>query len=241
MMDWDAFFKLHHALPREGPGQAADVAWAMGLADLPEAPLICDLGCGPGADTAALLDAVPDAEVLAIEAHGPYVDAVRDRFQGDPRVKAETGDMAQLPDHPAAPFDAIWCAGALYFLGLEAGPATMARALRPGGVLAFSEPAFFTEAPSDGARAFWDDYPTRHEAAVAVAVRRAGFRLLGQRQLADAAWEAYFAPIDERIAGLRAGADAALAAALDAAEAEAAGWRTHRAETGYTLVVARRE
>ena len=45
-MDWEAFFTVHRGLPREGPGTAEDVAWACGLAGLPEGAVICDAVCG---------------------------------------------------------------------------------------------------------------------------------------------------------------------------------------------------
>ncbi len=57
------------------------------------------------------------------------------------------------------PFDLIWSAGALYFLGVTDGLTGWRAALAPGGAVAFSEPCFFTDTPSDAARAFWDGYP----------------------------------------------------------------------------------
>jgi trans-aconitate methyltransferase len=237
-MDWDAFFTVHRDLPREGPGEAADVAWALARARLPEGAAICDAGAGAGGDVPALL-AVPGARVLAVDATGSFVAQIRTRFGDAPRLRAEVFDMARLADHPSAPFDMIWCAGALYFLGLEAGLATMRGALHRGGVLAFSEPAFFTDAPSARAVALWQGYATRSEAGIAAAVGEAGFAVLGTRRLSDAAWEAYFAPMEARIAALRPGADAALADMLDLCAAEAELWRAVRDETGYLLTVAR--
>lgn len=237
-MDWEAFFAVHSDLPREGPGEAADVAWALALAGVPEGAAICDAGAGAGGDVEALL-AVPGARVLAIDTHPGFVAQMRARFAGEARVAVAEADMADLSTHPAGPFDLIWCAGALYFLGLEEGLAQMGAALKPGGVLAFSEPCFFTDAPSEAAIGFWEGYPTRDAAGIAKAVTAAGFDALGARALGDAAWEAYYAPMEARIAALRPGADAALAAMLDLCAAEAALWRRVRGETGYLLTVAR--
>ena len=237
-MDWDSFFAVHSDLPREGPGEAEDVAWALALAGLPEGAAICDAGAGAGGDVAALL-AVPGARVMAIDTHPGFVAQMRARFAGEGRVRVEAVDMATLAEHPEAPFDMIWCAGALYFLGLEEGLARMAAALKPGGVLAFSEPSFLTDAPSDDAWAFWEGYPVRDAAGIASAVAAAGYESLGTRVLGDAAWEAYYAPMEARIAALRGGADAALAAMLDLCAGEAAQWRRVKRETGYLLTVAR--
>lgn len=237
-MDWDSFFAVHSDLPREGPGEAADVAWALALACLPEGAAICDAGAGAGGDVAALL-AVPGAHVLAIDTHPGFVAQMRARFAGEARVTVEEADMAALGAHPAGPFDLIWCAGALYFLGLEEGLARMGAALKPGGVLAFSEPCHFVDAPSEAAVGFWEGYPVRTAPGIAAAVAAAGYESLGARPLGDAAWEAYYAPMEARIATLRPGADGRLAAMLDLCADEAAQWRRVRAETGYLLTVAR--
>jgi SAM-dependent methyltransferase len=237
-MDWDSFFAVHSDLPREGPGEAADVHWALTLAGVPEGAAICDAGAGAGGDVAALL-AVPGARVLAIDTHPGFVAQMRARFAGEGRVTVEAADMGTLAAHPAGPFDLIWCAGALYFLGLEAGLAAMAAALKPGGVLAFSEPCYFVAQPSEAAAGFWEGYPARQAEGIAAAVAAAGYQGLGVRALGDAAWDAYYGPMEARIARLRPGADAALGAMLDLCAQEAALWRQVRAETGYLLTVAR--
>jgi SAM-dependent methyltransferase len=237
-MDWDAFFTVHSDLPREGPGEAADVAWALTLAQVPVGAAICDAGAGAGGDVAALL-AVPKAQVLAIDSHPGFVAQMRARFANEARLRVDEADMADLAVHPAGPFDLIWCAGALYFLGLDAGLAQLAAALKPGGVLAFSEPCHFVPNPSVEAVAFWEGYPVRDAAGIAEAVAGAGLHSLGTRALGDAAWAAYYGPMEARIDGLRAGADGKLTAMLDICAAEASQWRRVRGETAYLLTVAR--
>ena len=237
-MDWESFFAVHSDLPREGPGEAADVIWALSLAKVPEGAAICDAGAGAGGDVAALLS-VPGARLLAIDTHPGFVAQMRARFAGDDRLVVEEADMADLSAHPAGPFDLIWCAGALYFLGLEDGLARMGAALKPGGVLAFSEPCLFVDQPSEAALGFWEGYPVRDAAGIAAAVAKAGYQRLGTRALGDAAWDAYYGPMEARIARLRAKADARLMAMLDLNADEAALWRRVRGETGYLLTVAR--
>jgi len=238
-MDWNAFFLVHDGLPREGPGCAADVAWAVDVAGAGASARVCDVGCGPGDDFAALRAAMPQAEICGIDTHARFVEAANRRHVDDPKMQAEIYDMGALPDHPRAPFDGIWSAGALYFLGLEQGPRRMAQALRPGGWLAFSEPCFFTESPSQAAQDMWDGYPTKEAGAIAKALEDQGFEVLGQRPVPDIAWEAYYQPMEARIAELRPSADAALTEMLDLCAQEAATWRGLRHETGYLLSVAR--
>lgn len=238
-MDWDAFFQVHCDLPREGPGGPQDVAWACQLAGLSTTAVICDAGAGPGGDIAALLQAAPEGRVVAIDTHTPFIAQARAQFADDPRVQAQVADMASLADLDGAPFDMIWCAGALYFLGVEGGLPLFAKGIKPGGVVAFSYPCFFTDTPSDAARQFWQEFDTPTHAALMAAVTAAGFTVLGDRAVSQAGWEAYYQPIEARIATLRDGADAGLTAQLDENAAEAANWRQVRAETGYQLIVAR--
>jgi trans-aconitate methyltransferase len=232
----EAFFTLHRDLLREGPGEPADVAWAAGVAGLIPTARIADLGCGAGADIAALLAAAPEGQVTAIEQVPCFVDAAAARFVDDARVTVRQGDMAS----PGGPYDFIWCAGAAYFLGITEALTAWRGSLAPGGAVAFSEICWFTDSRPDEAARFWREYPAMtDEAGVAYRVRQAGFEVLASRRLSDAAWEAYFTPLDARIAALRLGADAALAQVLDEAEEEARIWRTHRDAFGYLLSVVR--
>ncbi len=234
-MDWTSFFEMHKDLPREGPGAPGDVAWAGALAQVPPGAAICDAGCGPGDDISALLGLASVARVDAFETHAPFADQARTRFAGDARVSVQCASMAEL----TGPYDLIWCAGALYFLGVTEGLTAWRSALAPGGAVAFSEPCWFTDAPSAAARAHWsDEYPPMtDEAGITAWVQAAGYRVLGTRRLSDAAWEAYYTPLEARIAMLRPGADAALSAMLDKGQAEVNGWRATRAEAGYLLCV----
>ncbi len=238
MTDWPdtAFFTLHADLPREGPGETADVAWAARLAGLSPGARILDAACGPGGDIGALLRAAPAGHVTAIDLHAPFIEAARARWGADPRVTLVVGDMA-VSD---GPFDFIWCAGAVYFLGIEAALTAWCARLAPGGIIAFSEPCLFTDTPSGGAVGFWEGYAGLTDAAgIAAQITAAGFQTMSTRRLSDIAWDSYYRPMEARIARLRPGADDRLAAVLDAAETEIAGWRAHRGETGYLLSVVR--
>ncbi len=233
-----AFFTLHRDLVREGPGVPEDVAWAASLADVAADARIADVACGPGGDIAALLDAAPQGHVTALDKTAHYVEAARENWRDDPRVTVLRADMAAI----ANSYDLIWCAGAVYFMGVEAALGAWRKSLGKGGVIAFSEACWFTDTPSARAEALWArDYPAMTDTAgITAQIASAGYEVLGQRRLSDAAWEAYFTPLDARIAALRTrGADPALAQVLDEAEEEAACWRAHRDEYGYLLSVVR--
>ena len=230
----EAFFTLHEGLPREGPGEPADIVWAAAVAGVPPDARICDAGCGPGADLPALVAAAPEGHVIAVDRHADFVEAAA--ALNLPQVDARQGDMADL----TGPHDLIWAAGSLYFLGITEGLRAWRRTLAPGGAVAFSEACWFTEAPSDRSRRAWAGYPAMTDAAgIDAAVAAAGYRTLGTRRLGAAAWEAYYGPMQARIAALRPGAGATLTAVLDEAEAEIAAWRAGRDEFGYLLSVVR--
>lgn len=237
------FFTLHRDLPREGPGERGDVAWAAEMAALAPDARICEAACGPGADIPALLFAAPDAALIGFDLHQPFVEDAAARFAGDPRVTIRQGRLIAtedgLPD-PAAlgPFDLIWCAGAAYIEGVTDCLTAWHTALAPGGHIAFSDAVYLTGSPSAAVRDNWADYPDMTDAdGIAERVTAAGYRIVATRLLSDAAWEGYYGPIERRIASLRPGADAALMSVLDETEAEARIWRAHRGEFGYLLSV----
>jgi len=235
--DRENFFTLHADLPREGPGETADVAWAAEIAGLKPDARVLDAASGPGGDLGALLRAAPEGHVTAIDLHAPFIKAAKARWGKDKRVTLEVGDMTA----PKGPFDLIWCAGAVYFLGIDAALSAWRPKLSPGGAIAFSEPCHFTDSPSDSARAFWEGegVAVSAEAGIRARVADAGYQTLATRRLSDVAWESYYRPLAARIAHLREGADAALTRVLDENEAEIAAWRANRAETGYLLCVVR--
>jgi SAM-dependent methyltransferase len=182
----------------------------------------------------ALRTVAPQGHVHAVDRHAPFVAAARRRFAAAPGVTVEEADMARV----TGPYDFIWCAGAVYFLGVEAALAAWRSVLSPGGAVAFSAPCHFVDAPSAGALDFWEGEGAVGDARdLAAAVARAGYRVLGTRALRAPAWEAYYGPMERRIAALRRDADADLAAVLDAGAREIALWRAHQAETGSLLAV----
>ncbi len=232
----EAFFTLYQGLDREGPGEPADVAWAASVVGLAPDARICDAGCGSGADVPALLQAAPKGRVTAVDSHKPFIDEVWIRVGPDPRVTAYAGNMAKLK----GPFDLIWSAGALYFLGVTEGLKAWRPALAKGGAVVFSEPCFFVPEPSADARAFWEGEGDVGDAAsIDARVRAAGYETVATRRVSDAAWEAYYVSLARRVAALRPDADAELAEVLDAAEREIALSRASRDETGYLLSVVR--
>ncbi|MCV6584301.1 MAG: class I SAM-dependent methyltransferase [Marinibacterium sp.] len=237
-MDWAAFFQVHRGLDREGPGLPEDVHWAVARAGLSGAVRVCDAGCGPGADTETLAQTLPEADITGLEQVDHFVTEAQARVAGfGPRVRVRQGDMAD----PGGPYDLIWCAGALYFLGIGPGLSGWRQALAPGGVVAFSEPVRLREPMSEAAAMFWAEYPDLTDLdGIRARIAAAGYALLDHRLITGPAWDAYYAPLRARIADLRAQSpDAALTEALDLCETEADLWARAGDEIAYALMLVR--
>jgi SAM-dependent methyltransferase len=105
-------------------------------------PLIIDLGCGPGSLTDRLLDRIPEATVVAVDADPVMLALARAAHSGRPGLRFVSVDLrhpgwaAKLSlDRPA---DAAVSTTALHWLSpaaLAAMYAELAPLLRPGGLL----------------------------------------------------------------------------------------------------------
>ncbi len=233
----EAFFQLHEGLPCEGPGSRQDLEWAVIRAHIQADARILDAGCGPGADIDGLLTHASEGHITAVDRHLPFIEAVEARWGRDKRVTAIAGDMRDAK----GPFDFIWCAGALYLLGLEKGMPLLGSKLAQGGTIAFSDLVYIGPNPDPELRAYLkaEVSEMRTHSELQAAIKALGFRSLGQRVMPKSSWETYYVPLEQRIAMLRASADAALCDVLDAAETEIAMWRRHSDQFGYVLSVVR--
>lgn len=235
-MDWDAFFVVHRDLDREGPGLAEDVVWAAHVAGLRRDGRVCDAGCGPGGDLAELRRAVPEGRVDGFDQVPHFVQAAKDRFADDPAVTVTRASMAGL----GGPYDLIWSAGAVYFLGVEQALTLWRKALSQTGAVVFSHPALWSDNASEAARDFWGGDAHGTDAENRAEIAAAGYGVIDARRVSEAGWEAYYGPLLARCDQLEAdGASAAVAEAIAQMRDEAAAWRAIRMETGYMLYAVR--
>ena len=110
-----------------------------------------DVGCGPGALAAALVERTGTARVSAADPSAPFVDACRARMPGVEVVEAEA---EALPFADGA-FDAALSQLVVNFMrDAEAGVREMARVTRPGGIVASCVWDYAGEMTL--LRAFWD-------------------------------------------------------------------------------------
>jgi SAM-dependent methyltransferase len=117
----------------------------MGRYSVPLAPGFCefsqivagqrvlDVGCGPGALTAELVERLGPPGVAAVDPSEPFVEAARERHPG---VDVRRAAAEQLP-FPDGGFDASLAQLVVHFMASPIGGLSeMARVTRPGGVVA---------------------------------------------------------------------------------------------------------
>ena len=242
------FFEVHRDMPRQGPGSEESTLRALRLAGpLPKTPDILDIGCGPGAQTLCLARAA-GGHVTAVDTHPPFLDdlAARAAAAGlSEQITVRNQSMSGLAD-PDGAYDLVWCEGAVFIMGFEAGIRAWRRLLRPGGVLGLSESVWLTDTPPPAARAFWDSaYPaiTSVEENLAL-LSRSGYRPLGHFILPAADWmDGYYLPIRARLAALRplhaGNPEAEAVFAME--EREIRLYEEHGDSYGYAFFVARRD
>ena len=233
---WDAFLQVHSDLPREGPGAPEDVHWAIETLGLRGPIDVFDAGCGTGADTVTLAEALPQARITALDKTEQFIPMAQRRAApfGD-RVSVGVGDMRA----PRETYDLIWCAGAIYFLGVTEGLTGWRSALKQGGRIAFSEPVLLHTPASEVVAAFWADYPQITDlAGIEARVTAAGYNLLAHRLIVGASWAAYYDPMQARIDDLR-GQEVTppVRTAMDDAQTEIDRWRAARDQIAYALLI----
>lgn len=241
------FFEVFDNLPRQGPGNRACAAAALGLCrELAPQPAVLDLGCGGGAQTLQLAELTAGC-IVAVDRHAPSIERLRAAMAQRGlahRVRAVVGDMACAAQPPGG-FDLVWSEGALYNLGLRNALRVCHDLLRPGGYLAFTDAIWRKPNPPPELRAAFDlDYPAmgRLDDDLA-AIRQAGFELEGHFTLPDEAWWVdFYTPMEQRIAEMRGkyAGDGEALAALDRLAEEPEMHRRHGDFYAYEFFVARR-
>ena len=202
------FFDLFNGLPRQGPGATASTRRALGLVPDVGPPMrVLDIGCGTGAQTLVLADSSP-SRIVAIDTHPPFIDALNGearRLGLTDRLEARVADMRSL-DFADGSFDLIWCEGAIYNVGVEAGLRNWRRLLRPNGHVALTEVCWRKPEPPAECAAFWNrEYPAiRDTAALLEAAEACGYEIVGHFPLpASAWWDDYYRPLQANLTVFR--------------------------------------
>jgi SAM-dependent methyltransferase len=202
------FFELFTGLPRQGPGDEASTLRALSLVPGvgPQTRVLMP-GCGTGLDARLLARHAP-VRILGIDNHPPYVEEFNRQARalgcGD-RAEARVGDMHRL-EWPSGSFDLIWCEGAIYVVGFDAGLREWRRLLAPGGHVALTEVCWTQPEPPPGCRAFWaQEYPAIGDVASRLRViTECGYEPVAHFALPVSAWwDDYYRPLQENILQFR--------------------------------------
>lgn len=234
------FWELHAGLPHEAPGSRADTLRALALTGLSGRLRVLDAGSGPGAASLVLLEALPEAELTALDLHAPFLARARARADAaglGARLRTHAGDMAEPPFAPGS-LDLIWSEGAAYAIGVPRALAAWKPLLAAGGRIAFSDAVWTTPAPHPRARALFADYAAMTDMeGVRGWIADAGLRPIGDFLVSGQAWANYYAPLAERLERLAAVHGASQPALAQTAE-EIAVRRDHASDYGYAFFVA---
>lgn len=206
-LDHEIFWAIHSGLPREAPGSDESTLRAFRmLKELPPAPRILDIGCGPGAQTVALARA-SRATITAVDTRQSFLEELMRRASQagvSDRITPLRASMFELEFDQ--PFDLLWSEGAIYIIGFEEGLRRWRSLLKPGGFVAVTEISWLQPDPPEEASRFWQEaYPAM--AAVEQNLARlaaAGYRAVGHFTLPESDWwENYYHPMAARIRQLR--------------------------------------
>lgn len=131
--EWDAGEYEVLAAPQTGWG-AGLLGGALGRWPLVGDEAAMDAGCGTGRVTELLLGRLPRGTVLAVDQSARMVEAARERFEGDGRVRVERLDLLELDVEEE--FDLILSTAAFHWIpDHERLFRRLARALKPDGRL----------------------------------------------------------------------------------------------------------
>lgn len=239
------FLEIYGTLPRAGPGSTADTLRALALTPGGQRPkTVLDLGCGPGAQTVVLAEALPEASIIAVDLAPQMVTEAGRRIAAaglGRRVQVKRGDMFG-PIAPPGSQDLIWCEGAIYFAGVENALRIWKPLLKADGAVAFTEPVWIDPSPPEALVEWWrEEYPAITDAAgVRAAVSAAGFETVGFFNLPPASWWTdYYGPMEQRVAEFRKRhhGDIVAAEIADEAEKEIETFRRHHRYYSYGFFV----
>lgn len=206
-MTENIFWEIHSELPREGPGDNASTgkAFAM-LAELPQAPRVLDVACGPGMQTLELAK-ITNGKITALDTHQPFLDELANRAQQtgvSDRITTLCRSMADMP-FATESFDLIWSEGAVYIMGFRAALVNWRKFLTPHGYIAVTEPCWLKDNAPDESKIFWQEYPDMNTVQNRLhIIGAAGYNTIGYFILPQSAWwNDYYAPMERRLTILR--------------------------------------
>ncbi|MBE0646738.1 MAG: methyltransferase domain-containing protein [Bacteroidales bacterium] len=160
--DFNLICEYFSSIERQGPGSPEVTVQALSFIDhLTSESRVADLGCGTGGQTIVLAQHAP-GHITGIDLFPTFIDRLNvnaGKLNLQDRITGVVGSMDNL-SFQNEELDLIWSEGAIYNIGFERGLNEWRRFLKPGGYIAVSEAAWFTEERPAEIEEFWQDaYP----------------------------------------------------------------------------------
>lgn len=157
------FFETFNGLDRLAPGSQASTLKAISMFNSSKEHIkILDIGCGNGIHTMLLAQEFPNATIIAIDNHMPFIENLNNTVQKyglSNKVIGKCISMFEMPFEDNS-FDLIWSEGAIYIAGFENGLRDWKKFLKNDGYLICSEISWITNTPSEEISAYWnEEYP----------------------------------------------------------------------------------
>ncbi|SNS52461.1 Methyltransferase domain-containing protein [Anaerovirgula multivorans] len=157
------FFEAFEGLDRLAPGSKASTLKAISMFNNSKEHIkILDIGCGNGIHTMLLAQEFPNALIIAIDNHMPFIEHLNNTAQKyglSDRVIGKCISMFEMPFEDNS-FDLIWSEGSIYIAGFENGLRDWKRFLRDDGYFICSELSWIINTPSEEICGFWnEEYP----------------------------------------------------------------------------------
>jgi len=157
------FFEAFECLNRLAPGSKHSTLKAISMFKSSKEHIkILDIGCGNGIHTMLLAHEFPNASIIAIDNHMPFIENLNDTANKNglsERVIGKCISMFEIPFEDNS-FDLIWSEGAIYITGFENGLRDWKRFLKDDGYLICSELSWITNTPSEEIYNYWNEaYP----------------------------------------------------------------------------------
>jgi len=203
----DVFYEIHSDNLREGPGDDDSTKKALSfIKNLPEIPLILDIGCGPGMQTLVL--AIETRGIItAIDTYDPYLKDLNKKTKKEDlanMIKVINMSMFDMDFHEES-FDLIWSEGAIYIIGFKSGLQNWRKYLKYNGYCVVTEISWLCDSIPNDLKAYWmNAYPEMKSINDNIKlIKEIGYSIIDHFILPESSWWAnYYDPIEKKLKNL---------------------------------------